>query len=64
MNIKWSLKLGLVMAATSGAFGCAATNSSARSAAFDFQSAQPSPLRLVATRAVDVSGPTRLGDQT
>jgi hypothetical protein len=53
MNIKLGLKLGLAAAAMSGTFGCAATNGNVRSRAFDFQSEEPSPLRVVATRAVD-----------
>jgi hypothetical protein len=53
MNIKWSLKLGLVTAGTLGAFGCASTRGSAASRAFDFRGTEPSPLHVVATRAVD-----------
>jgi hypothetical protein len=53
MNIKLGLKLGLVMTATSGAFGCAATSRGAQSEASDFQSAEPSRLHVVATRSVD-----------
>jgi hypothetical protein len=42
-----------VTMATLGAFGCASTGGSAGSRAFDFQNAEPSALRVVATRAVD-----------
>ncbi len=53
MDIKVSMKLGLITLATLGAFGCASTGTSAGSKALDFQSDAPSPLRVVATRAVD-----------
>jgi hypothetical protein len=54
MNIKSSLGLGLVMVATLGTFGCASTGGIAgRATALDFEGAEPSSLRLVASRSVD-----------